>query len=130
MHRSLLVGLVLLALPCAALADRGRERERADPPPRSLERAETRRAAHLRGARHRPRVEIAPPFRERPQPPQRSHRDWDAPPRRSRAARDCHPVGEPPQIALFLLGAGGLALLGRRARRGTRLEPRRSREIA
>jgi hypothetical protein len=129
MHRSLLVGLLLLALPCAALADRARGRERADPPPRSLERAEARRASPERGARHRPRVEIAPPFRERPQPPRRSHRDWDALPRRSHAARDCHPVGEPPQIALFLLGAGGLALLGRRARRGGALVPQRSREI-
>jgi hypothetical protein len=120
MLRSLLVGLVVSTIPLAALADPPRRsgRERAVASSRGSQRPESPGPAHARGPK--PKAHVAPgrPFgAPRPRPTQDRPRDGDARPGRARAPRECHEVSEPPQIALFLLGVGGLALLGRRSRR-------------
>ena len=119
MLRSLLAGLVVCTISFAALADppRGKARERAVTPSRGSQRPEAHGSAHARGPK--PKAHVAPgrPFgAPRPHPSRGNPRDWDRP-RLSPAPRECREVSEPPQIALFLLGVGGLALLGRRNRR-------------
>jgi hypothetical protein len=120
MLRSLLVGLVVSTIPLAALADPPRRsgRERPVASSRGWQRPEASRPAQARGPK--PKAHVAPgrPFGvHRPQPAHGRPRDGDARPGWARAPRECHEVSEPPQIALFLLGVGGLALLGRRNRR-------------
>jgi hypothetical protein len=120
MLRSLLAGLVVLTIPFASLADPQREsaRERAVTSSRAPQRPEAHGAAHARGPKQRPHVPNPRSFgAARPHPPRGRPRDWDERPRLSPAPRECREVSEPPQIALFLLGVGGLALLGRRNRR-------------
>jgi hypothetical protein len=118
MLRLLLVGLVVSTIPLAALADPPRRsgRERPVASSRGLQRPEAPRPAQARGPK--PKAHVAPgrPFGVyRPHPSRGRPRDGD--PGRARAPRECHEVAEPPQIALYLLGVGGLALLGRRNRR-------------
>ena len=133
MLRSLLAGLVVWTLPCAALADppRGKARERPAASSRATQRPEVHGAAHARGPK--PRTHVAPgrPFGVHRPHPSRGRPRHGGRPRPSPAPRECHEVPEPPQVALFLLGVGGLALLGRRRpRRVPRtLEAQRQREI-
>jgi hypothetical protein len=131
MLRSLLVGLLVSTLPCAALADppRGKARERPVTPSRS-QRPEAQ-PAHARGPKPRA-AHVAPgrPFGTPRVHPSRGHPRQRDRARTDAAPRECHEVSEPPQIALFLLGVGGLALLGRRSRRRSLpLEAQRQREI-
>jgi hypothetical protein len=133
MLRSLLAGLLVFAIPCATLADppRGRARERPAASSRAAPRPEAHRSAQARGPKPRAHVPPARPFGvHRPQPPRGRPRHGDRP-RPARSPRECHEVAEPPQVALFLLGVGGLALLGRRRlRRVPRaLEAQRQRAI-
>ncbi len=120
MRWSLLAGLLLCTIPFSALADppRGSGRERAVASSRGSHRPEAHGPAHAHGPRPKARVAAGRPFGvHRPQPARGRPRDGDARPGRAHAPRECHEVSEPPQIALFLLGVGGLALLGRRNRR-------------
>lgn len=127
MLRSLLVGLLVSTLPCAALADPPRGKGRERPVTSSRSQRPEAHPAHARGPK--PRAHVAPgrPFgtpRVHPSRGRPRHRDRA---RSDAAPRECHEVSEPPQIALYLLGVGGLALLGRRRR--VALEAQRQREI-
>ena len=118
MLRSLLVGLLALAIPFTSLADptRGGPREHGSAPPHPRHRPETHGSAHGRGPKPRPHAPLDRGVRAGRQPG---------------PGRECREVSEPPQIALLLLGVGGLALLGRRRRRrdALALGSQRSREI-
>ena len=133
MLRSLLVGLLALAIPFTSLADptRGASRERGSAPPRSPHRPETHGSAHGRGPKPRAHLTLDRTFRNPRLPSRRGGHDADGPPWLPGVRRECREVSEPPQIALFLLGVGGLALLGRRRQRRSDLAPgsQRSREI-
>jgi hypothetical protein len=132
MLRSLLAGLLVATIPCAALADppRGRARERPAASSRAAKRPEAHGAAHARGPKLRAPGAQGRPFGVHRPHPSRGRRHGDRP-RPVPAPRECQEVSEPPQVALFLLGVGGLALLGRRRKRRVALvfDAQRQREI-
>jgi hypothetical protein len=116
MLRSLLAGLVAVALPLAPWADPAlaSARERASPAPSSEQRAEARGGAHGAGAKSGLGAATARARHARTRPARSGERDRDPPRRLPTRRQECREVSEPPLIALYLVGLGGLALLGRR----------------